>query len=499
MKYIIPLFLIIGQLSFAQVTFNGNSNTLGRGTGVSASIDYFAVNTNPSNLGWQSKYYAHKLAFKIFDFTTLAASPVSPRYAVNMAMDQNLPSKTILEIVFSYDDEFTFDTTFPVQDRLEMRDMLMQSSTLKFNRILFGASYTSPNHGTFAIQVNNEITGSVRLSENTANLFMLGKINPYFDSLVLQSGQVIANDPMYYTNDILTQISHAFSNDTLTIGQQLDGSYFKGMRTRNYSMGWGKGFQLPVSGWETYLGATLNLIEGQEYYDWYAKDGDFFMKNVDNGRLGSSEVLRNPGFGTSVGVGVSFIKNDKWILGASLNNVGFIRWREKDPASVLMYNSVNDTNMFHYPFGTSDKESFYDQLYDANMAISLSPVGTNYLESGRFTSATAANLSLGAQWRVNRGIAFSSDLIVPLNPNAVGSYRFPYFALGAEVTSGTIGISSGINTNFNALNVPVGLTFGSLYSRLLFTLATNNILVLFQDNNKMRNNSLAVGMTWRLF
>jgi hypothetical protein len=304
---------------------------------------------------------------------------------------------------------------------------------------------------------------------------------------------VVANQPSSYSNDTLAQIVHAFSNDTLTVGQQLNGSHFKALRTRNYSFGWGKDFKVLIPGWATYIGATFNFIEGQAYASWETRDNEFYLQSAKRVKRVNSDTFRNAGYGASVNLAMSLVKNDKLILGASLNNLGFIRWGGKLAGGATKYNSRDEKNVFDYPFGTSKYTSFYDQWAEANIYIST---GENYEETGRFTTATAANLSLGSQWRVSRMFSLSSDVILPLNPRAVGNYRHPYVSLGAELVLKGIGFSTGVNNNFDQLNVPFGLTFGSIYSRCAFTLATNNLLNYFVDNT-IKNNTLSAGMTLR--
>ncbi len=495
MRLILLLILIGGNQAFGQLSFSGNSNNTGRGTSVSNSIDYFCLNTNPSNLGWQSKYYKHKLSFKVIDITAYSASPVTARYLINTATDKNsLPPALIRESLESYKDNVPFDTLWTVDDRLETRDILTEQSSLKFNRVWFAGSYTSEHYGTFAVQVNTEFNASFKLSENIANLFVLGKINPYFDSLVLASGDVIANDRLNYSNDTLSQIVHAFSNDTLTIGQQLDGSYFKSIYSRNYSFGWGNSYKMLIPGWETYIGATVNFIEGIRYVDWHTKDNVFYLQDAGEQSQEHTKFSRKISNGVSVNLGMSFIKNDKFILGASINNLGFMHWQQRKFSRTMEYNSLDDSTMFNYPFGVSKDKPFYDQWAEANIFIKASE---NYSEGSTFNTATAANFSLGSHWKPYPFLSLSSDIILPLNPNAVGSYRIPYVAFGAELTNGAVGLSTGINNNFGAVNVPIGLTFGSLNSLVSFTIATNNILNYFQDNH-LKINTVSAGCVVRL-
>lgn len=96
----------------------------------------------------------------------------------------------------------------------------------------------------------------------------------------------------------------------------------------------------------------------------------------------------------------------------------------------------------------------------------------------------------------NRFISLSSDLILPINSKAIGSYQTPYIAFGADFLFSKIGFSTGINNNFDQLNVPFGLHFGSVKSRLVFTLSTMDLLNYFEGKN-MQNITIATGMQVR--
>jgi Family of unknown function (DUF5723) len=501
MKNLTYIFLSLSFCVNAQINFSGSSTSFGRATSVATNIDYFALNTNPSNLGWQSKFYPHRFSINIFERSLMTYSSLNIPFAVEL-VDRNItgvdesfsiPISSIAEVFWSYSENIPFDTLNTLEDRLKFKEILEGRNAIKYNRTLVGASFRTEKNGTFALQINDEIVGEIQFSQHLANLFTLGKINPYFDSLVLSSGQVVANDPALYTNAFLQDIVHAFSNDTLTIGEQLDGSRVKILNTRNYTLGWGNQYKTIFPNWETYIGANINIIEGKNIVDWETIDNEFYMRNAQHSDVSNSRGQKNSGFGLSTSLSASFLKKDKWILGVSLNNIGFINWRSSKKNAIVDYNSLNENNVFDYAFGTQKNLSFYDQWAEANLYLSS---GKNYTEVGSFTTATAANLSLGAQWMANRFISLSSDLILPINSKAIGSYQTPYIAFGADFLFSKIGFSTGINNNFDQLNVPFGLHFGSIKSRLVFTLSTMDLLNYFEGKN-MQNVTIATGMQVR--
>lgn len=485
----------------AQINFSGSAFSFGRGTSVSTAIDYFALNSNPSNLGWQSQFYAHKFSFKIWDGSLMVKSKFTDNLGANLrgfaSGGSSLPLpgiKPIGEISWSYDESIPHDTLLTLDNRLTVRDYLTDRNEVKFNRTLFAGSYHHDKWGTFAIQVNNEIVGSLKFSQNLASLFTLGKVNPYFDSLVLSSGAVIANDPSLYTNSMLVDVVHAFSTDTLTFGEQATGSEIRLIKTRNYSLGWGNEVKQLFPNWQTFIGANLNVIAGNYFIDMVAKDNEFFWRGAGTSKnVGNSRGFHNPGYGASGSFGMSLIKEKKWILGASLNNLGFIHWRSTNYVTTTEYNSLNEENLFDYPFGTSKDTSYYDQWAAAGLYLSE---GENYQEGGRFTTATASNLSLGGQWKANRHIALSADVILPIIPKAIGSYRTIYLAVGTEFEFAHFALSMGMNNNFQQFNLPVGVTFGGLNSMVACTISTMNVLGFFQST-ETSTKALAAGLVFR--
>ena len=491
---ILCLALLNEGSSMAQTNFSGSAYAFGRGTGVSTNIDYFALNSNPSNLGWQSEFFQHKMSFKVWDASIAVKTKFTNNLISNLRDYQAeqgplpLPGiKPIGEITWSYDENIPQDTLITLENRLKMRDILAERNVFKFNRTFFAGSYHHEKWGTFAIQVNNEITGSFKFSKNLASLCTLGKMNPYFDSLVLSSGQVVSNDPTLYSNSLLVDVVHAFSVDTLTFGEQVNGSEIKLINTRNYSIGWGNEVRQLFPNWQTFLGANLNLIAGKNFIDMETRDNEFFWKGAGASRpVPNSRGFRNPGYGFSGSFGVSFMKEKKWILGASLNNVGFIHWRSTKYNSIIQYNSLNEENLFDYPFGTSKDTSYYDQWATAGLYLSG---GENYQEGGRFTSATAGNLSLGAQWKPHRMISLSADVILPIIPKAIGSYRTPYVAVGTDFVFNNFGFTMGVTNNLQQFNVPMGVTFGGINSLVAFTISTMNVLGFIQE---MTESSISV-------
>ena len=497
------LMMLITVKSFGQLNMPPNSYSAGLGTSITTNIDFAALLSNPSNLGWQHNYYKHQFSFKIFDVSGSYYSPVNANYILNEVVDADLmndeltvktPFNTVGEILWSYNTkDFRHDTVFTLKERADMSKRLQEKSALSFNRVLFGASYVSPGHGTFAVQVSNEVYSNIQLSANAANLLLLGKVNPYFDSLVLANGTVIPNTYPSVSNDTLSQIVHAFSNNPITVGQQLNGSLFQFMKTRNFTFGWGNTYKELFAGWQTYIGASINFIQGGVYQDWKTIDNEFYMRDASEVTVENTNKKRSPGKGLSLTFGLSLIKNEKLILGASVRNLGGIRWKYSEENGVIDYNSKDDKLVFDYFFGASPDVSFDDQWAQSNLFISK---GTNYTEKGKFYTATPATFAIGAKYLVAKPFYVSLDVITPIVQSVVGSMETVYAALGLELELNKFGLTTGINNNFGQFNVPFGITFGSKKSRFTFNISTFDLANYFRGK-EMENLTIGAGLVYR--
>ncbi len=498
MKNIYTLIAFIySGIVIGQVTSTTDYNA-GLGTSVCSSIDNNALRFNPSNLGWQHHYYDHQFSLKVFSLNAALYSPVNIAFVKShlFPFDDkiNQLNSPLTEITESFEDNGRFDTTFSIADRNSWSNALQNKTSIHYNRVLFGASYVSPKLGTFAVQVSNEFFFQFQFSKDLADLFTLGKANPYFDTLQLTNGTLITNDYPNLSNDTLYDVVHAWSAHPKTIGQMMNGSNIRLLSTRYYSLGWGKSTNTFIPGWETYIGATFNFIQGRKIHDVRVLDNEYYYKNSSAISLSQSDFKQSPGAGASINLGLSFIREGKWFLGASLNNLGFIRWKDNQFNEVSSYNSTTDFEVFDQTFGKSPTTSFFYQWSFMKLGIKDSK---DFNDSARFTTATAANFSFGTKRIITDYFNVSSDLVLPLNPNAIGNAQQPYISLGAELVAKKIGLTVGVNNYFSQLNVPMGITFGSRKSTCQFSITTLDMVNYF-EKEKMQNLSLGASFSIRL-
>lgn len=498
MKQLIFLLAsVISSLAVSQIQPLGSYN-YGLGTATCTSIDYNALRTNPSNLGWQSKFYKHQFSFKIYDLNGSLYSPVNVSFFKNnlLPFDEKLENlnNAFSEITESYEDNARFDTTFTLNERLSWSNALQNKTAIQYHTILFGASYVSPKYGTFAIQVSNDFFFQFQCSKDIADLFTLGKANPYFDSLVLSNGTVIPNNYPNLSNDTLNDVVHAWSTQPKTIGQMMNGTNITLLHTRYYSFGWGKTFKTIVPGWQTYLGSTLNFIQGRKMHDVRVINNEYYYRNTSAVNFNQSDFKQSPGAGASINLGLTLIKDDKWFIGASLNNLGFIRWHDTKNSEVSSYNSTTDFEVFDQTFGKSPTTSFFNQWFFMKLGIKDSK---DFNDSVRFTTPTAANFSFGGKRIFNQYLTASGDFVLPINKYAIGNLQQPYVAAGIECDLKYIGITVGVNNHFSQFNLPFGLSFGSRKAKYSFTLSTYDLVNYFEKQN-MQNITIAGSFVIRL-
>jgi len=496
------LLLIVCLRGINQTSYTGNAFSVGSGCGAAFNIDDNALNTNTSNLGWQSQFSDHKLSVSLQETNLASFSPVvsysvrkffqASRYDSLTGSEARAPLSLPRESFFGGNDSVTYDTLVHYSQRLELKEALMKNNQFKFNTTDIGFTVVTPASGTFSVHVGREFSGKFRISDNLSDLWVLGKIAPYYDTLVLYDGKKLPNDSTFYENHILHEVAHAYSADSVSLADQLDDTEVAYMSVRNYTLGWGSVFNSPFAGFDLYLGGNINLIEGLGYFHFYGQDGiinvDLAGSNVINGRRA------NAGMGASLSFGGTLVKNNKLFLSMAINNIGAIRWSERKGGTSALFDSENDTGFFAYPFGTNNYFQFNDQWEEAGINIAN---GTTVGTSGvSFWRATAGNLTLGSKILAGNHFAFGGDAIIPINGRALGGYEHAYIAAAAQMYFNKFGMTSGVN-NFNqALNIPLGFTFGSQATQIEFTLSTADVLAYFKKDNDL-SFSLAFGTKFR--
>lgn len=503
MKHIISVILLLVAFgATAQLSFSGDYHSMGRGANNSFNIDNASLNTNPSNLGWQSKYYEHKLSINFRDYGFASYSPLlsnSVRKFFKANRYDSIPAGaaraplTLPSELFNGDvEQGRYDTLMPRYERQDIKTALMKDNIFRSSSTLFGFTYVTPSSGTFSVQVGTEFTGRFNISDNLSDLWVFGKTASYFDTLVLADGKKLPNDSVYYENHILYDVVHAFSNDTLTLAEQLDGTQIEFIGTRNYTVGWGQEINSNINNATLFVGANLNIIEGLSYFKFDSFDDAVQIDVATSSTINDRRT--NAGMGSSVSFGATMIKNDSWFMSAGVNNLGAIRWTQRKEGVSLSYDSESGEGFFKYPFGTDKFIQFDDQWDDAG--VSLINDSTSAEQNVSFTRATAANASLGTKYRFNEYFSVGGDFIMPLNRKAVGSLTQYYASAAAEMSFRKFGMFSGVNNYNGQLNVPLGFSFGGPDTMIEMGFAVSDLLGYFRQASDITF-SFSIGSVFR--
>lgn len=484
----------------AQLVHNGDYRSMGMGAGYMYSIDDATLNTNPSMLGWQSSTFAHRFSINFEDQYFKSASPLADHVLsetfgnFDISADDGGLYLRHLNVVFEAFDSYdggeytTYDTLVSRDSRAGFKDALEKNNTFKWRNTIVGATYVSKNYGTFSFNVSKETTFRSNISSSFADLLSFGKTASYFDTLVLIDGTHVANEEANYQNDILSQAFFAFSNDSMTFQDLIDGSNFEFIQTRNHSFGWGNEVATKKENVRLFVGGNLNLIEGITYFDLDATHGGFSIASFSKVDLPRAPY-KNAGFGASFSASGTLLLGEKWMFSTGVNNLGLMRWRDG------RYSEPGQNSTFeHYMYGVSDTKYFNQQIDESNFYSNFEPDGS---DSTVFVS-TPSNTYVGI--RRNFGKVFSAglDLITPMDKSAPGSMDHAFIGVNYQLAFTKFTFFGGFNNGDNGqAAMPIGLSFGSHRSKWEFGLSVSDLLGYF-SKDKTNNISAGFGLKYRI-
>jgi hypothetical protein len=504
--------LVLSNTVVAQQSLNGDYRSMGMSGGYMFNIDDAALNTNPSLLGWQQNAYQHKLAVNFKGFTFASYSPLvstavsyllkSP-IDVEGNFDDNLVNLDNLSVLFemmeSYDvqlgDYVTYDTTVSRETRQDFKESLMASNSFKVSSTIFGLTYANEKHGVFSFKISTEQIGKGQISEELADLAAYGKSASYFDTLVLANGTHVANNSANQTNAILSQAYLGFSNDALNMVEIMNGSNVQFLKTRNYSIGWGKRFDFDPEDMKLFLGGNLNFIEGLNYYEIKNNNDEIIISN-----FGSSSTIKGPfgncGYGNSLSLSATVSFKDKWMLSTGINNAGLIYWKAKpkNGGTGVFSNGIDNEEFANYNYGVSKTTFFEDQFEQSG--FNWQAVDVDY-GKGAIFRASPANYHLGVRRLFGDVFSVAGNVVGPINKKAVGSMYGPEFSLNYELTFKKFTLFSGLNNMNNTLSLPIGFSLGSRKSKFEIGLSVSDLLGYFYKN-KTNNFSIGYGLKYRI-
>ena len=504
--------LLIGLVFFAtsfisaQQEYNGNYRALGLGGGYMYTIESSALNTNPSLLGWQGENYKQKLSINIAGMGLSTYAPLANDFVKNavpkfISGDDYPFNKygVVEEMLFSYTPSAglftTIDTVVSLEERQEFKYAILKQNSIKFNKLILGATYVTKNNGVLSFKINEETSIRFKASENLADLIAFGKRSSYFDTLVMIDGTHLANGRTY-SNDTLNQIDFAFSNDTMRIKDLFGESFFEFVKYRNYSIGWGNRYAYDHENLDLFIGANLNVIEALNYSSFYKSFDDLTIAQFYKGKTEKKTPYGNSGLGLSVSFSGTAVYKKKTMISLGINNLGYVNWtkRKKTLDNTAVYSSGNDNSSFmEYPYGTSKHKDFNVQLRDAQFNWKSVNHDT---ATGRIVKSAPTNLHLGVRHNVGEVLSVGGSMIAPLVKSAPGSLTHTLLNFNTQLSWQKFTLFSGLSNTNKTVSIPFGFSIGSQNSKFETGIAVSDLLGYFNGEPKF---SLAFGVKVRMF
>ncbi len=446
--FILFLFPYIG---WAQSQYALPEGLVKSGALTAMANDWEAIGINPANLGWDNN---DKISFSLINFGVGLQSGGLSTHDIKTILNKN-------------------DTNQPTA----AKEMLASGHgpSLFADMNWFAFSIKIDKIGTFAINLCDKAVGNFTLSPSGASLItQKGYIG---DSVALH--KLIGTSLELYQ---YREFNLAFGRELFEIGgQNSEADYYESYNVR-YSGYMGDKVdtepKTPVSdsnAIKIYGGIGLKYIWGESYFngdvDAYGINAEYAVP--DNFPAFSPLANTNPGHGLAADLGVSATYK-KWTFGISATDLGSITWHQ----SAF---TVADTTIF----GLNSIQKTINKL-DSNKVV-------DFKKNTNVTMMLPSKLRLGAAYQLSRQVAFSSDLIFPLNA-ATSNLAGPYFALGTQVGIWKILIlNAGIaTTTYYGTSVPFGISLCAGHAVQMYFGTTDILTYLGKTTNG--NVSAAYGM-----
>lgn len=465
-----PLFLFpIAHTMHAQTEMSVFTTT-GRAAATTFVEDYQAVGINPANLGWKWRFPGKHIALGIAEGS----------YSV---YSEALTRDDMRNRIFNVDIDFT-----EAEKQEAARAFADAGATLNADVTLLGAAFTSATLGGFGFQIRDHAQWSSVFGPTTSELLFEGYRSSYFDSLVLVTGDTIAN----YANlppDSLALIASGFTGYPELLSAVLDGSSINFTWYREFNLSYGRRIAKSESV-ELFAGIGLKYLLGIGIIDIRAKDGTFdgfaslspyFDINYGDAALNnpSAVTVRNTllpqavGKGFGMDFGLSAIIEEKWKIGAAVTNLGSINWKGN------VY-TANNGFLVELASDGLDNYNFFSGIDDfvTNGGI------LEWQGASERRVKLPSNARFGIGRLFGRMIELGADVVLPLNDEP-GSFEKAVIGFGGDIRPiPVLQLSAGIVTGGTYdTKVPVGITFTTPTGTWEAGIASRDIVTFFTEKN----------------
>jgi len=459
-KLILILLLLSSTQVFCQYSDNVRSLSMGR-TGVASSYNIDAMNLNPANLA----------LVKPKDKTRI--------YINGMTTGGYMLNSKFLTIDF-YNKYFTGDGSGNAKywTKADKLDILNNSKNSELGMGLgykfVSVAFRIPKAGVLGFSVEDKVFGKSYLPEEMLQLTLFGnEINKKYDfseyrlelSWIRQINLSYANTSKTFLSGMFKQFAWGVS-----LKPQM-GYYYMGIRSNDLNFSTNDSAQITSHGAVTFLRSSIRPDDKLEY----------------------PGLNKLAGFGWGFDIGMNGKINERWSIGISLTDIGYMNW-----------------------YGNNTEFKYAGEFVVTDLAKSEQLDTLRTLINGKKTSTGAfqkmlpMTLRLGVNFKILKNIfgvkadslskefvSISLDYIQGLSKEAAGSSTVPTIGAGAEFFLSQffiprIGFIAGGNEGFL---VSLGAGLDTKY--ILFDVGTHNIAAI-TDLNKASKFSFGVNLKLKL-
>ena len=444
--------VIIGQHEMSSFT------STGRGGATSFVTDYQAIGINPANLGWPSKHEGLNYALGLSEFSYSLHSQVLTKQELRDAFSS----------IYKKDssNNFTYNEKIAAAQEFANSGMAMD-----LDLGTFGFAFNNEKFGGIGFRINDQINWYSKFNQTTSEILFLGKLAPYFDSLVYidpnSLDTTLIQNHQGISEDSAQHVASGFSNSQNPISEIIDGSHISFSWLREYNLSYGRQVFKIEDKLNIYAGIGFKYLHGFGYVDVKSEDNVLSAFSslspifpIDYGgadTLNPSAVTQPDGsfFPKPVGsgfgmyLGLSFLIANKIKVGMALTNVGSMNW------SGNVY-TINDTTIYDTESAGLENYSVFQQLGDVAGDDGL--FEWQGLEEKKVK--LPSTFRIGASFKIKEAAELGVDIIIPTN-DGMGNINKAIIGVGGDVYPfDWLRLSAGFITGGNYdVQIPLGLTF----------------------------------------
>ena len=460
---------VFGQYETSSFTLTGLGAT------TPFARDYQSLSVNPANLDLETGY-EQKKTLGLFDFT----SSLYTELLNKQQMIDGLTGK-------SKKKPLTYEEQVAKVDELTLKPTAIDADFLAF-----GVSIRTEKMGAFAFAMRERFDFYSRIDRTLTELLWMGNQSSYFDSLIVQTASGIDSAivrPDNFDPNQYNILSAFISSAQALSSRQLIGNTAIGFTwMREFNFGYGKRL-IKTKDFEFHGGISAKYLMGQGIVELDGEQRTAFSSlspflssdyNLTDAAIANPSALtpdapnfKPVGQGFGLDVGGTFILKEHFIINASINDIGEMRWNGN------VY-ELGDENV------TEFDNTGIETLDPAELLNPFDILGSLLLWRGEESRTTRLNTTsrFGIGFEKLQKLRIGFDVIAPMNENRANMQQAAINA-GIEFTPWPwLHLQTGFSDGGNyGRRMPAGIYFTAREGGYEMGVATRDVLTFFDDDN----------------